>query len=96
MFITFTKAGLIASISILIATQLAKFILNKFKVNKLWITYLPIIILLISYIVDAILLKTMGVDAIASAVGLTAFSCYSYDVIKAFIQLVKSIFHKEK
>lgn len=96
MFITFTKAGLIACISITVATQIVKYILNKFKVNTLWIRYLPLIILVISYIVDAILLKTWGVDAIASALGLTAFSCYAYDVIKAIIQLIKSIFHKEK
>lgn len=96
MFITFTKSGLISCISIIVATQIVKYVLNKVKVNTLWIRYLPLIILVISYIVDAILLKTLGIDAIASSLGLTAISCYSYDVIKATIQLIKSIFHKEK
>lgn len=96
MFITFTKSGIIICLSIMAATQIAKYLLNKFHVNQAWITYLPLIILGVSYIAYAITLKNLGVDAIASAAGLTAVSCYTYDVVKAIIQLFKSIFHKEK
>jgi len=95
MFITFTTAGLIACISIIVVSQVAKWLLKKFKVSENWSKFLPLIILLISYIVYSILLKDWGFNSMISAVSLTAISCYTYDVFKAIVQLFKSIFHKE-
>lgn len=92
MIVTFNPVGFITALILFIWAQVVKYIAKKFNISFIS-TYLPLIILVISYIIYLIVLKSF-IDPIFNAIGCTALCCYSYDLYKSIKLLIQSIISK--
>ena len=92
MIITVTLNGLIICAILFIWAQLMKFLAKKLSITFVS-NYLPLMVLVLSYIIYAIYLKSFT-DPILTSLATTAVCCYAYDLYKAIKELISSIISK--
>lgn len=95
MIITFTQTGFITCAVIMILAQVAKVLLKYYNL-KAFCKFIPVSILLVSFIVYSIILKEVGMSALASAFSVTAISCYTFDCIKGIAEFIESFVIKDE
>lgn len=92
MIISITVNGIIICVILFLWAQFMKIMAKKF--NVAFVTnYLPLLILTLSAIIYAVVLRS-PVDTIINALTTTAVCCYTYDLYKAIKEMIQSIFSK--
>lgn len=92
MIITFSLNGIIVCAILFAWAQMMKFFAKKFNITFV-ANYLPFMVLILSYIIYAIVLRSF-IDPILTSIATTAVCCYAYDLYKSVKELISTIISK--